>query len=376
MATLEGFYDFFNALGVTARFFDLGRRIQPISSQQFRRCDQYQSPYPSPYLGHACLGIVFWEAETDEDHLQALPSKTVNPMLWSLKFPLDEQGFFCPQARQQFLQQILVSMGNNVSAAQSGKALQSVLDNNPFAMKLTDDRQAAYFAKVSLALGRAPSEQFRHVSHYLEQLPSNPKQEWASLSLQGLAELACRHADVEEHLIQALPHLPQPVFSSLCHLLEHEKISHHLCKAIIDTANQHVKTTASSELNPWQPAAIRAISFSDHSSTRQGFLQSLLSPILQEKQTADIESIIAMASRCPQDLTNPSLTSQYLEVLAHFGEETFMTVASDLLRIAEVRPHLLASFRNADRSDSLSACIGALYQSFQQHASQHQPVTH
>lgn len=399
MATLEGFTDFFHTLGVTARFFDLGRRIQPISSALFTQCDRNTLPYPTPYLGHAHVGMVFWESraagdnddlpQSREDNTQ--PDQHMNPMLWSLRFPLDEQGFLCTQARQQFMQQILVAMGKNVSAAQSGKALQSVLDNNPFAVKLAEDRQAAYFAKVSQALDRPASAHLQTVVDYLQQVASGacsnhdassnqkpnvtepqPLIDWNTLSLQGMAELTCRHQTFEEDLIQAVPHLPQPVFSSLCHLLEHEAISQSLSEAIIRSAM--AKQTAPNPAlspNPWLPAAIRALSFSPAMDTRQQFIQEWLHAMNNPSQSADIESVIAIASRCPQDLTNASLARDYLEVLSSFGVTTFTKVTTDLLRLSEIRPHLLRAFRHPQRSELLAQCIGALYQSFQ-----NSPVTH
>ena len=252
MNKVEGITGFFQYLGAKARYFDLGRRIQPLSQKEFEQADLLASPYPHPYLRHAWLGVVFWSED-----------KIDSPMVWSLKLPLDEQGYLVPGDRDRFLQQLLLTLGSNIQAAQAGKELNAVLDNNPYAFTLPEDRQAAFHAKISAALKRPASRFHQATVNYLE----NPSPDgWQNLGIQGLADVTARWQDHRPLLLKALPVLPAPAFVGVAQLLEHEAIDAKLTETLINRLHKELEQEVAND--SLVAAAIRGMSHSQAQGLR------------------------------------------------------------------------------------------------------------
>ncbi|GLS27616.1 DUF3549 family protein [Marinibactrum halimedae] len=352
MEKIEGISGFFKHLGVEARYFDLGRRIRQIDNPVFEKSDLHNAPYPYPYLRSAWLGVVFWSSETHS-----------SPMVWTLKFPLDETNRLHPEDRDRFLQQLLITIGTNLRAAKTGERLQAVLDNNPYSFDLPDDRRASYHAKVSALLGRPPSRFYDDTLKYFQ---SPDTESWKALGIQGLADVAARWKDNHSLLCQAMSVLPDPAFIGITQLLEHEMLDIKLVTAI----TERLKSTLSLVQNPENAvingaliaAGIRGISLSDASYLRQ---QTLLK-VMAVLPKPDVEVIAALASRCYEDLANEEVGLQFLELLAKLGHDNFIQVISDLMSLPEVRPHIMQAFRHTARSETLNAAIGALFNRVQQ----------
>ena len=68
------------------------------------------------------------------------------------------------------------------------------------------------------------------------------------------------------------------------------------------------------------------------------------------------------ATRCGDDLLEPTLTQPFLEQLSLYPQDTFNRVMADLLYQPHLRPTLLQAFRNPERSDALGKAIGGLLQ--------------
>ncbi|BFM06446.1 DUF3549 family protein [Halioxenophilus aromaticivorans] len=345
MANVEGITGFFEYLGAEARYFDLGRRIQKLSKEAFTKADQLATPYPHAYLGHAWLGVVFWTQ-----------ANKASPMVWSLKLPLDEMGFLAPGERDQFLQQLLLSIGSNIQAAQSGQQLSAVLDNNPYAFSLPQDRQAAFHAKVSAILIRPPSQFFQAAHDYL----ASPNDEaWQNLGIQGLADVTARWQDYQTLLKQGLKQAPAPAFIGFAQLLEHEAINASLCQTLIDRLHCELQTD--------QPnsnviaAAIRGMSHSQATGLRR---QALIKSMALMAEP-DVEVVAAIASRCSADLADTELGLQFLELLAKLGHDNFIQVVADLMALPELKPSLMQALRHPQRSATLMAAIGALFERVQ-----------
>lgn len=342
MTNVEGITGFFDYMQAQTRYFDLGRRIQKLSKDTFSQVDQLAKPYPHAYLGHAWLGVVFWTEDTQD-----------SPMVWTLKLPLDELGYIAPGDRDQFLQQLLLSMGNNIKAAQNGQQLSAVLDNNPYAFTLPKDRQAAFHAKISAALKRPPSQFYTATQAYL----GSPTQDgWQALGIQGLADVTARWQDNLELLRQSLPRLPAPAFIGLVQLLEHESIDAKLSQTLIDRLNQELSTNDPDRA--LVAAAIRGLSFSNAAGLRRDALTKAMA-LMQEP---DVEVVAAIASRCCADLADTELGLQFLELLAKLGHENFIRVISDLMALPELKANLMQALRHPNRSQTLMSAIGALFE--------------
>ncbi len=342
MASVEGITGFFDYLGAQARYFDLGRRIQKLSKEAFTRADRLSAPYPHAYLGHAWLGVVFW-TEGNQG----------SPMVWSLKLPLDELGHISPGERDQFLQQLLLSIGSNIQAAQDGQQLNAVLDNNPYAFTLPQDRQAAFHAKVSATLIRPPSAFFQPAMDYL-QAPDDTG--WQQLGIQGLADVTARWQDHQSALRQGLKIAPAPAFIGFAQLLEHEAINAKLCQTLIDRLYRELQ-----EPQPNQSLVAAAIRGMSHSEAK-GLRRQALTKAMATMPDADVEVVAAIASRCCADLEDTELGLQFLELLAKLGHDNFIQVIADLMALPELKASIMQALRHPNRSETLMAAIGALFQ--------------
>ncbi|GAB2195900.1 DUF3549 family protein [Sessilibacter sp. MAH4] len=349
---VEGICGFFEYLGAQARFYDLGRRIRSLSRSEFTSADKLEKPYPLPYLKNAWIGVVFW-GKTNVD----------SPMVWTLKLPLDEQGYLIPADRDKFLQQLLISVGTNWHAAKTGKQLHAVLENNPYAFDLPEDRKASFHSKISAQLKRPPSRFYETTLKYL-QSPSD--EGWQHLGIQGLADVAARWQDNQELLRNSLKSVPAPAFVGLGQLLEHEQIDAALTQVLINRLHEELKQPE--QTKGVIAAAIRGISFSQ----AKGLRHQALTKSMAVMETVDVEVVAAIASRCCDDLADASLGLEFLELLAKLGDETFIRVIADLMALPELRPHLLQAMRQQNRSQKLVDCIGALFRRIENSSAQNQ----
>ncbi|MFT4927715.1 MAG: hypothetical protein ACI8WB_003828, partial [Phenylobacterium sp.] len=85
----------------------------------------------------------------------------------------------------------------------------------------------------------------------------------------------------------------------------------------------------------------------------------------------DQHILLVITGRCWLDLQDDALRAAFLEKLASASEDQqlFQGIVADLVAIPAVRPYILQSFRNTDRSPTLATAIGHLF-------GQHQPASH
>ncbi|GAB3094845.1 DUF3549 family protein [Aestuariicella hydrocarbonica] len=335
-------------MGVTSRIFDLGRHIQEISTATFAEFEAQAVAYPAPYLHHAWIGLLFWDPDTPDI-----------PLLWFIKLPLDEQGKIVPAQRDQFLQQLLVALGSNIEASKQGEQLAAVLEGNPYVFTPTPERQAAIHARVNLLLNNPPSDFYAATCDYL----NSNLEAWHQLGIQGLADVAVRWPEHQQTLIQAIASMPPAPLIGLCQCLENEAINGAVGKALHSRLLSSLTNfntedgleTANSE-TPLCAALVRGLSQCRALELRQKALTQLLaSPAINH-----IEVLAAIATRCAQDLCNPEICLPFLEALCLHGQQNFNRILADLLFCAAIRPHILAAFRQQQRSVELSIAIGGL----------------
>ncbi len=331
--------EFLDKMGVVARYFDCGRRIQEIPAKTMHAFEDGDCAYPSPYLHHAWIGLLFWEPETPD-----------TPLLWFLKFPLDEQAKLVPAARNEFLKQLLVTVGHNLQAVQDGEKMQGILDGNPYTFTPPPERQASLHAKAKQLMQLDPSQHYAATCDYLR----SDLSQWQAVGIQGLADVAVRWQQHQDELIQSIPKLPSAPLIALCQCLENEALNGALTKTLTQRINSEREQASPDEA--MIAALIRGISTSQAEELRQRCLQSLLA----DEQAPGIEVVAAIATRCHQDLKNPLLCLPFLEQLAQFPQDTFNRILADLLFLGELRNHILGCFRAGERSQTLAAAIGGL----------------
>lgn len=337
---------FLTSMGVESRFFDMGRHISEISAKTFQEFEEGAITYPSPYLHHAWFGLLFWD-----------PDAADTPLLWFLKFPLDEMGKIAPHDRDLFLKQLLSSVGANMQAVKDGERLNAVLEGNPFTFTPTPERQASINARVRQLLQQPPSSFYQAACEYLE----SDLQDWNNLGVQGLADLAVRWQQHQKPLIKAIERMPSTPLSSLSLCLESETTSGVLAKALVKRIDDEIAHTQTSTDTSIMASLIRGIS---HSSALE-LRHKALKRVLVSPASTSVEVLAAIATRCSQDLHNPDLCLSFLEALAKHPQQSFNQIMADLLFMPLLRGSIVAQFRSEQRSEHLTTAIGGLFQQYQ-----------
>lgn len=336
-ADLSTLYKLLEQMQVKTRWFDLGRRIGKLKREQIQQFEDGIAPYPQPYLRQAWLALAFWpEQDKKKEQVQ----------IWCLRLPLDEQGKLDISARDDFLKQLLFSLGSNIEAAKAGKRLNAVLENNPYELKLPPEKQASLHAKISLELKQPASGHYKNSLAYLQ---SQDWPQWQSVGVQGLADIAARWQQHSPLICQALPHLPEEVLIPLAQCLEHEKIGEDLSQALL------------ARLKLCDEAKLMANLIRGLSASRQPQqLQQALSFCLSHPQIVQLELLAAISSRCAEAVLEPEFALVFLEHLAAAGQDVFNGLLAEMLFQPALRQALMAAFRLPQRSETLAQAIAQL----------------
>lgn len=342
---IDTLYQLLEASNTQFKVYDMGRRVQKLSHQEFIAFEDASQAYPYPLQQKAWFAILFWDKD-----------RSSQQFLWLLNFQLDEQGKLVQATRNHFMAMVLEVLGTELTQQNSN---QEKLDNNPYTFKPEQNKLAMLNAKIKVDLKQPASVYFEHAHSYLkgEQGFDN----WQSVAIQGLADFAARlhQKDHTAILNQALPSLPQAVFTPLASMLEHVEISTHTCEQLLKMAERAIEQNDKAHLIN----IIRAISCSKATALRQ----QLLKQIFSNEQMLNSDLLMVITARCWLDLTDDNLRALFLESLAKVSEtigsdhQLFVGIVSDLVAIPATRRQFLLSFRNTERSDCLAQAIGVLF---------------
>ncbi|WP_444944983.1 DUF3549 family protein [Microbulbifer sp. ZKSA006] len=320
------------------RWFDLGRRLQSVSKSTAAAFEAGQASWPHPYLRQAWTGLLLQPNEGGE------------PIVWFLRFPLDEQGKLQLQARDGLLRALAQELKQG-PASESAAQLDQLLQQSGLLFTPSTERQAAFHSQTAVLLGRQASEHYESVLRYFGD-PENHR--WDNLALQGIADLAARWEKESALLLRQVGKIAAPVFISLCHCLENQPLDYRLASAIIERAEREL-TTDTADISV-VAAAVRALSHSPATGLRQAFIQSLLA---ESDSSQNKEVLAAIGSRCHQDLVKPELAALWVGKLADSADQqTFNLLLSDLMFIPQVRIALLSALRDPERKESLAVAFG------------------
>jgi hypothetical protein len=338
------------------RVYDIGRRVSKIAHGQFRDFEYAQVPYPLPLRRSAWLGVVFWPKGSPED-----------PMIWFLKFPLDERGRLVQAARDYVLQRILEVYGQHVLESVAGaqkanhtqEAAPSVLQDNPFVFRPAHERLAVFRAKLSVELKKEPSRFYWQAREYFCAADATALS-WQSLGIQGIADFAARWR-AEKALAGAatrIETLASEPFVALCNCFESERISTQVARAVGQRAALAIER---GEPGPVLAAAVRGVSYASSAAhTKRVVDLALDSPL-----AADIEVLAAIAARAWETLRDAVRCARFVDCLARCdaGQEGFDAIVSDLLYMPGLRPVVLGVLRSERRSPLVESRLSALFAS-------------
>ena len=339
--------EFMESTGTKLRVFDMGRRISKISRDSFLQFEQCQLPYPYPIQQQAWFALLF------QDN-----NKKVEPFIWFLRFPLDEQGKLLLATRDDFMHRLMERIGENLQAAKEGNQLDAALKDNPYTFKPRDDRLAVFHAKASLIFKHPPSQYFEHAKSYFS--GELGWDQWSFVGYQGIAELAARQddTDINRIVVTAIPYLPDQPLEALCHCLENEPVNMEINAALNTRMDDLLLQPEPNSL--LIAACLRGIA----SSQSKNLKQAQLTAMLQHKYATSPDILAAISGRLWEALLDDNLRMLYLEKLAinTSGQDFFNQCLSDLMFIPGMRQPFLESIRNPNRSSELGAAIGALFQ--------------
>jgi len=342
--------EFLAQTGAQARYFDMGRRVTEISSDQMLAFEHAERPYHQPFLQAAWLGILFHYPEHD-------PNGAPEQHIWFLKLPLDERGRLQQAARDSFLHQII----ETASLKKQGKLDDNEhIDDNPLGFAPREDRMAVFHAKVAQATDQPPSAFYAHARDYFS--GSVGFEQWRFVGLQGIADVVARIAENDNllNLIAAIPQLPVTPFAALCSCLENDPLPPVLCAAL--AARTHVALAENDAVAA--AAGVRGLAHYDNHDHARDIIMTVLAHPLGR----DVEVLAAITGRAWELLEGDALRRVFLENLAACpaGQQAFDGIMTDLMFMPRLREPLLADMRRPERSETLGHAIGAFFQSVQQ----------
>ncbi len=347
MTQISTITELLECTGDRLRFFDMGRRIQKISHQQFLQFEKTEIAYPLPLQQQAWFAMIF----QDE-------GKQGEPFIWFLRFPLDEQGKLVQAARDDFMQRLAERLGESLSAQQKGQQMEAALEDNPYSFKPKEERMAQFHAKASCLLKQSPSKYYLQAKDYFSGRLGWDK--WSSLGYQGIADIAARldQDGNEATIIQALSNIESEPLVALCHCLESEVISVAGTQALLSRAELELQNDAPNLA--LITAVLRGASQSRSDTVRKQIAHSFLNASCGNH----IEVLAALSGRAWEWLRDDQIRMLFLERLAenNAGQDAFNQCMTDLLFMPGMRAPLLASVRDPQRSNKLSNAIGALFQ--------------
>ena len=338
--------EFLHQSGAKYRVFDMGRRVVKLSPGDFVNFEWAKKPYPYPFQQSALFGVIFWNPKSPDKHY-----------VWFLKFPLDEQGLLIQAARDEFLVMLLDRVGESMLAAEQGENIEGALKDSAYTFTPREDKMAAFNAQATKSLAAKPSKFYQDAFEYFT--GKKDANEWQSLGMQGVADVAVRLEDHEETLglIETIPTVPDEPFSVLSTFLEHAEPA----AGIVEVLAQRVNM----ELQEKQPdiervcACLRAAS----NSPATGLVDQMVVRVLKHKCSEDIEILAIISGRIWRVLEQKMICNLFLEQLAktEHGYSGFSQLLSDVMFMPSMREHILQGLRSPDRSEKLSRYVGRMF---------------
>ena len=385
MNELNTINQFFSAIDCHFKCYEMGRLIQAVKPQQFIDFELGNTPWDTPFMQYAWIGVVFWqkkEAVAEQNHT-----------VWFLKLPLDEQAKLNLAARDDFLSRLFKTLehalankklatqepgdkvpghqklSNKKSAGEQFYSLENAMKDNPYGFQPKQEQLANFHAIVQQQLNLAASSSYQDAQDYFSD--SAHFDQWQQLGFQGIADLAARLEEKvqcpdrqavsnQQLIIKAIPRLPLSSFHALSLCLENHVVSRALAQAVFDKLSLASDNNTSSSTS-----CIACIRATAGSSDSAGEIQAqLLTNVLSSPFNNDIEVLAIIAGRCWQALfLQQNILLLFLKSLAHADSSrhpgAFNAIVSDLIFIPGMRDKILQGFRSPDRSEQLILAIAA-----------------
>jgi len=322
------------------RVFDIGRKIDKISKEEFEKIENNQLPYPYPSQGHAFIALAFWQ------------KASAHPYLWFVKLPLDERGLLNQGARNHFIAIIIEALGSDLTVDPSEQQ-EKLLSNNPYHFTPSQYKLASLNSIIKVELKQPASEYFAHCKEFIA--GKLGWDNWQQIGVQGITDFAARIRmnNNEALMLKALPHIPEQLLLPLCSSLENQRLSVYLIEAII----HRIKSPLVRDNEATRSHLIRSLA----SSTQHPHVEALIDDLIKlEALTTD--DFITVAGRCWQVLHQAGRMMGFLELLVKKEDsQIFNAIFKDLVAIPGIRTVLFQCMRAPNRSNEFSKAIGQLF---------------
>lgn len=328
--------EFLESTGAKVHFHDVGRRITRIPRNDFLKFEKQEISYPYPLQQQA------WFAVNVQDE-----SLENEPVIWFLRFPLDETGKLLQAGRDYFIHRLFEATQNETDA----------LKDNPHVFKPREDKMAVYHARLAHQLKQPVSRYYEHAREYLS--GKQGWEQWNFVGFQGIADFIehLDESDNEAMLCKALPHLPSQPLEAVCHCLENHPVSLAISEALLSRSIQEAKQEqVDAKL---QANLCRAVSQSVSANTRQEIMRDVL-----EGPNGNTQEVVsAISARCWEWLEKKENARLFLQQLARTPQDVFNQCLSDLLYMPGLRNRLLEIIRDPQRPEELAIRFGNMMKS-------------
>lgn len=316
--------------GAQTALSSLGRRVAPLSSQDFEAFEHERQAWPLPWNGHAQLACTLCWPATGSD-----------PVIWFLSLPLDEQGLLIPAPRDAFLDRLLQTLGTPGNGA-SPQPVENLMQDNPLAFEPELHQRALLHARLSQQFGRPRSAHAEMARRYLL---GDTAFNWQMIGLQGLADVVVRQdPELTAALCQRLPRLPREVLIPLCYLLEHGDAT----QALLVPLWQQLEPAREAQDLELYCALLRALLGSE--TPRVG---EWLDDWLEDDDLMAADCLVAIAARGWHHLEHEARLWRFLDRLARCDQISFRRMIRDLALIPRLRLPLLMMLRQAPRDSAV-----------------------
>jgi len=336
--------EFLESTGARVRIHDIGRRISKISREDFLKFEQQQISYPYPLQQQAWFAVNVQDESLGEE-----------PVIWFLRFPLDETGKLLQAGRDYFIHRLFEA----ATAAKSEETTElstDALKDNPHVFKPRDDKMAIYHARIARQLKQPVSRYYEHAREYLS--GTQGWEQWNFVGFQGIADFVewLDKDNNETLLCNALPHLPIQPLEAVCHCLENQAASLAISQALLARCEQELQSeqTDANRLSN----LCRAISQSASANSRHQLIDMVLNSIHGNSQ----EVVSAISARCWEWLAKKENAALFLKQLSRTPQEIFNQCLSDLLFMPALRNTLLDAIRDPQRPQELGIRFGNMMQ--------------
>ncbi|MFC3121916.1 DUF3549 family protein [Agaribacter flavus] len=340
--TISTISEFLLHAGTEYMVIDLSRGFHLLDNQEFFEYENNSIAFPRPRQGHAWLCIMFWNKQLNAEHY-----------IWYIKIPVDEHSLLVSAARDQFLQIVVTSLGQ---AADNQKSLERGLPDNPFVFTPSQQMRANCSALLKQALlnkeGNFNAETLKAYPAYTY-LNAPRESTWEYLSIQNIADLLvfAEQADIRSALIQNVKHYSLQVLNCILGSLECVNLTKDLSDCLIALSKENIQQSTT---------ILRALAKSDTPS-----VETLISDILVKSPTLDLETLVVIAGRHWQVLSQKPVLRQYMKHVVSFCADfsLFKGIYADLVQIPNLRPYILDYLKEPKLSEIEQQAIAQLVES-------------